>query len=105
MCQFNLDVAADSPYTGLFAPGPQLGFVRMGGAKSWDASDKGYPPGLGIKFARTGLSSGGYVALVSLDESLFNFMGKNFSNHIAAAGGLAPKLLVRWLSNWLSNQA
>jgi len=95
VCQFKLDVAAGSPYTGLFAPGPQLGFVRMGGALTWDAKSQGYPPGLGIKFARTGLPSGGYVGLVSLDEALFNFMGKNFSNHIAAADGLAPKVLVK----------
>ena len=45
VCQFTLDVTAASPYTGLFAPGPQLGFVRMGGAISWDKSSAGYPPG------------------------------------------------------------
>jgi len=95
VCQFKLDVAADSPYTGLFAGGPQLGFVRMGGALSWDKESKGFPPGLGIKFARTGMPSGGYVGLVSLDEAIFNFMGKNFSNHIGPAGGIKPKILVK----------
>ena len=70
ICQFRLDIANDSPYTGLFASGPQDGFIRMGGATSWDKKSKGYPPGLGIKFARTGVQSGSYVALVSLHAAL-----------------------------------
>ena len=45
VCKFELDVRPDSPYTGLFASGPQVGWVRMGGATTWDKSGKGYPPG------------------------------------------------------------
>ena len=45
VCQFTLDVSKDSPYTGLLAPGPQHGFIRMGGAANWTVDSKGYPPG------------------------------------------------------------
>ena len=69
ICKFTLDVADDSPYTGLFAPGAQEGFVRMGGAKTWDTKSGGPPPGLGFKFGRSGIHSGSTVALVSLDVS------------------------------------
>lgn len=95
ICKFELNVASDSPYTGLFSSGPQEGFVRMGGATTWDKSSKGYPPGLGIKFARSGVQSGSFVALVSLDTALFNFMKMNFSNHIAPPASTATKLLAK----------
>jgi len=95
VCQFRLDIAHDSPYTGLFAPGPQDGFVRMGGATNFDKTKKGYPPGLGIKFARTGVQSGSTVALVSLDTAVFNFFKMNFSNHIAPPASVPTKALVK----------
>lgn len=41
VCKFSIDIASDSPYTGLFAPGIQEGFVRMGGATTWDKTSKG----------------------------------------------------------------
>jgi len=95
VCQFTLGIDAGSPYSGLFAPGPQLGFVRMGGATTWDKTGKGYPPGLGIKFARSGVPSGSYVALVTLDSTTWNFMAYNFSNHIPPPASTATKLLVK----------
>jgi len=95
VCQFTLDIDAASPYTGLFAPGPQHGFVRMGGAVTWDKNGPGYPPGLGIKFARSGVQSGSYVALVTLDAATWNFMGLNFSNHIPPPTSVATTLLVK----------
>lgn len=95
VCQFTLDIDAGSPYTGLFESGPQHGFVRMGGATTWDKTGKGYPPGLGIKFARSGVQSGSYVALVSLDAATWNFMALNFSNHIPAPTSIATTLLVK----------
>jgi len=95
VCQFTLDIDSGSPYTGLFASGPQHGFVRMGGATTWDKSTAGYPPGLGIKFSRSGVSSGSYVALNTLDAVTWNFMGLNFSNHIPAPASVATKLLVK----------
>lgn len=95
ICQFTMDVAKNSPYTGLFSAGPQTGFIRMGGATSWDKSSAGFPPGLGIKFTRSGVHSGNFVALVSLDASTWNFMAFNFSNHIAAPASTATKVLVQ----------
>ena len=78
----------------MFASGTQSGIIRMGGAKSWTATDaQGYPPGLGIKFARTGIHSGSYVALNGLDSATWNFMALNFSNHIAAPASAATKFL------------
>jgi len=95
VCKFQLDVEQNSPYTGLFATGPQHGWVRMGGATGWDKSSKGYPPGLGIKFSRSGIQSGSYVALVTLDASTWNFMAYNFSNHIPPPASVATKILVK----------
>jgi len=81
VCAFKMDNAAESPYTGLFEPGLQEGFVRMGSAV--DYSNGGLTPGLGIKFPRTGQLSGNYVALHSLDfGQSWNFFGPNLSNHI-----------------------
>ena len=51
--------------------------------------------GLGFKFARSRVHSGSYVALVSPDASTWNFMGLNFSNHIAPPEGVATKLLAK----------
>jgi hypothetical protein len=95
ICKFDMKVAKNSPYTGLFSAGTQSGFIRMGGATAWTTSDKGYPPGLGIKFPRSGIPSGNFVALVSLDAATFNFMQFNFSNHIAPPASTATKVLVK----------
>jgi len=92
ICPFVLDVAADSPYTGLFAPGTQKGFVRMGSAVD-PVANKGITPGLGIKFARTGVHSGNYVALHSLDlGQSWDFFAYNVSNHISPPTGFTELL-------------
>lgn len=94
VCQFTLDVADASPYTGLFSSGKQEGFIRMGSAV--DYSNGGLTPGLGIKFARTGVHSGNYVALHSLDfGQSWNFFGSNVSNHISPPNGITQGLLVK----------
>jgi len=86
ICQFKLDISDKSPYTGLFGPGAQHGFIRMGSAA--DYSNGGLTPGLGFKFARTGIHSGGYVALHSLDlGQSWNFFKYNLSNHISPPTG------------------
>ena len=77
----------------MFAGGDQVGFVRMGGAVAY--SNSGFPPGLGIKFAHTGVHSANYVALNSLDAATFNFFALNVSNHIGAAASTATKVLVK----------
>jgi len=81
VCRFKMENAAESPYTGLFEPGQQEGFIRLGSAV--DYSNGGLTPGLGIKFPRTGRHSGNFVALRSLDfGQSWNFFASNLSNHI-----------------------
>jgi len=94
VCQFAIDVSTDSPYTGLLSPGVQHGFIRMGGAVGWDLK-KGYPPGIGFKFPRSGVPSGHFVTLNSLDAAIYNFFALNMSNHISGSTSLATTLLVR----------
>lgn len=71
-CEFELDVADGSPYTGLFAAGTSKGIMRMGSATSLDKLGHGLPmgsatslvfPGLAIKFLRDGVHSGNFVTL------------------------------------------
>lgn len=93
VCQFNMTVSPMSPYTGLFGSGESAGFIRLGGAVAY--SDDGFPPGIGVKFARTGVHSGNYVALVGLDTHTFNFFKYNFSNHIGTASSVKTKVLVK----------
>jgi hypothetical protein len=94
ICQFALDITADSPYTGLLAPGKQSGFLRMGGALGWDLK-KGYPPGIGFKFPRSGAPSGHFVTLHSVDAATYNFFALNQSNHLPGPASLATTLLIR----------
>ena len=95
VCPFKMDNAAESPYTGLFEPGHQEGFVRMGSAVA--LSNGGLTPGLGIKFPRTGQLSGNYVALHSLDfGQSWNFFASNLSNHIAPpSNNLQQQVIVK----------
>jgi len=82
ICKFELNIKAKSPYTGLFAQGKQEGFIRMGSAAA--PTETGLTPGLGFKFARKGVHSGGFVGLYSLAlGTTWNFFEKSQSNHIA----------------------
>jgi hypothetical protein len=95
ICQFDFRVTESSPYTGLLAPGLTQGIIRMGSAVD-PVSNDGLTPGLGIKFLRSGVHSGNYVALHSLDfGQTWNFFGVNVSNHIPPQGNLQQTLLVK----------
>ena len=59
VCKFTLDIH-DSPYTGLFKNGVQTGIIRIGSALDM-ADGAGLMPGAGIKFLRTGKTSGNIV--------------------------------------------
>ena len=63
LCQFKLAVSADSPFTGVLAPGDQSGLIRMGSATSLDGVTGQFFPGFGIKFLRSGVLSADWVAL------------------------------------------
>jgi hypothetical protein len=96
VCQFKVNNVAESPYTGLFEPGQQEGFIRLGSAV--DYSNGGLTPGLGIKFPRTGQHSGNYVALHSLDfGQSWNFFASNLSNHIPppSSGNVKQQAIVK----------
>ena len=70
VCKFTLDIQ-DSPYTGLFKNGVQTGIIRIGSALDM-ADGAGLMPGAGIKFLRTGKTSGNIMTMVdpSIVQSL-----------------------------------
>ena len=67
VCKFTLDIQ-DSPYTGLFKNGVQTRIVRIGPALDMRYGT-GIIPGAGIKFLRTGKSSGNIVVSLELKKS------------------------------------
>ena len=71
VCKFTLDIQ-DSPYTGLFKNGVQTGIIRIGSALDIGGGSEygaGLFPGAGIKFLRTGKSSGNIVVSLELKKS------------------------------------
>lgn len=95
VCKFNMQVSENSPFTGVWKAGNVAhGLVRMGSAIAVDLKS-GVVPGLGIKFLRSRVPSGNFVALYSLaplPNNSYNFMERTFSNHIPAATGVAAFL-------------
>jgi len=91
ICKFEWKITSASPYTGLFAPGKQVGFIRMGSAASYD--NKGLTPGVGVKFPRSNRPSGNYVGLHSTElAQSWNFFAFNLSNHLPPSSGIAGVL-------------
>ena len=86
MCPFTIDIAADSPFTGLFKPGQISGLIRLGAAADFTIPfSPGLVPGVGVKFLRSGTSAANFVALNSLEAipgGNFNFFAVPLSNHI-----------------------
>jgi len=93
VCSFNMPIVTSSPYSGVFLGGSTaMGFIRMGSATPVTTTS-GIAPGLGIKFVRSGVKSGNYVALVDLNPTKnYNFFQNNFSNHIAPPSGVTAIL-------------
>lgn len=89
VCPFQIDIAADSPYTGLLKAGANVhGLIRMGPATDPYSFGKGKDlvPGVGVKFLRTGVSSANFMLLHSLDplaNNNFNFFAEPVSNHLS----------------------
>ena len=49
VCPFAVDIAADSPFTGVLKAGQVNGFIRMGGAADWTSIlTPGMTPGAGL---------------------------------------------------------
>lgn len=95
VCEFELNIRSGSPFTGLFASGPQRGFIRMGSAASLEQQG-GITPGIGIKMLRSGVHSGDFVLLHTLElGQSYNFFEYNMSNHIPPAEGLVTLALAK----------
>lgn len=95
VCKFSMQINASSPFTGVWkANNVAHGLVRMGSAIPVTTSS-GVVPGLGIKFLRSNVPSGNFVALYTLSplpDNSYNFFERPFSNHIPAATGATAVL-------------
>lgn len=81
ICKINWSIHSASPFTGLFSAGAHNeGFLRLSTQMGVDSPD-GVIPGLGLKFPRTGQTSGDTVALTSTKSHYWNFFEYNHSNH------------------------
>lgn len=82
-CQFELNVAQGSEYTGIFSSGSKAGIVRLGAATPL-AHGQGLFPGIGIKWFRSGVHSANFVALRATGPSggSFNYFKGDISNHV-----------------------
>lgn len=100
VCKFKMEMNSKSPFTGVLKSGNVArGLIRMGSALPVDgASKSGVVPGLGIKFMRSKVPSGNFVALFSLSplpDNNYNFMAKTLSNHLPRAEGPAALALAK----------
>jgi hypothetical protein len=83
---------ADTPFTGLFQ-GVDYGLLRV--SVTGDPSDRGFAPGLAIKFLVNGHPSENVSALVSLtgQGDNYNFFANEFSNIVPVVRQVGPKLI------------
>ena len=101
VCKFTLDIQ-DSPYTGLFKNGVQTGIIRIGSALDIGGGSEygaGLFPGAGIKFLRTGKTSGNIVMSSLAMKTSYNFFDPDhypLYNHLSSPTNdqyLANKLI------------
>ena len=81
-----------SPFTGLFQ-GADYGLLRM--SVTGDPSDRGFAPGLAVKFLVDGAPSENFSALVSLtgQGDNYNLFAHEFSNIVPVVNQFGPKLI------------
>jgi len=84
--------APDTPFTGLFE-GADYGLLRC--SVTGDPADRGFAPGLAIKFLVDGKPSENFSALVSLtgQGNNYNFFANEFSNIVPVVNQIGPKLI------------
>jgi hypothetical protein len=83
---------AGHTYTGIFASGSKKAFIRFSPAKAIESNL--IVPGFAIKFLRSKVHSGNFMAMPSLDgQASFNFFEKNFTNHPAPPTGWALQIV------------
>lgn len=83
---------ADTPFTGLFQ-GVDHGLLRV--SVTGDPRDRGFAPGLALKFLVDGHPSENVSALVSLtgQGQNYNFFANEFSNIVPVVRQVGPKLI------------
>ncbi len=84
--------APDTPFTGLFR-GVDHALLRA--SVTGDPKDRGFAPGLAIKFLVDGKPSANFSALVSLvgQGQNYNFFDREFSNIVPVVNDLGPRLI------------
>lgn len=82
----------NTPFTGLFR-GADYGLLRL--SLTGDPNDRGFAPGLAIKWLITGNHSEDFSALVSLmgQGNNYNFFANEFSNIVPVVNQIGPKLI------------
>jgi len=83
---------ANTPFTGLFK-GADHGLLRL--SVTADPADRGFAPGLAIKFFVDSNPSENFSALVSLtgQDKNYNLFANEFSNIVPVVNSLGPKLI------------
>lgn len=98
VCKFKMQINSASPFSGVFEAGSTAhGLIRMGSALEVDLKS-GVIPGVGVKFLRTRVPSGNFVALNTLGplpNSSYDFFELPLSNHIPAANTIATKVIAQ----------
>lgn len=89
ICKFDVDVSADSPFSGLLKAGSKIsGLIRMGPATDpYSVTSSGMAPGVSIKFLRTGTMSANFLLLNNLNplpDNSFNFFQVPKFNQLTA---------------------
>jgi hypothetical protein len=84
--------APDTPFTGLFRG---VDYALLRASVTGDPSDRGFAPGLAIKFLIDGKPSANFSALVSLvgQGQNYNFFDREFSNIVPVVNDLGPRLI------------
>jgi hypothetical protein len=84
--------APNTPFTGLFQ-GADYGLLRC--SVTGDPTDRGFAPGLAVKFLIDGKPSENFSALVSLtgQGNNYNFFANEFSNVVPVVNQFGPKLI------------
>ena len=86
ICPFTLDIAEDSPYTGMLKAGQANGLLRMAGATDWtQIYEKGLTPGVAIKFLRSGTHSANVMSTYGLEpipNDNYDYFSVSCANHV-----------------------
>lgn len=89
--KIELQIDANSPYTGVFAPGSKIGIARVSLARRQVPT---YIPGIVIKLLVDGLPSINLIAMYDLEGQGFN---KNFFEHVSHSNKNVEDKTLRFL--------